>query len=519
MRTTIERWAAFVILLACIGGLVPALAGCDRGCDAYATCFPEDWLADPPIAACPEDPADGPVAEHCGVWVSSTLGQDSGPGTQEAPVQTLAKAIALAQAGSGRIYACGETYAEPVSLPSGISLFGGFDCGHDWAYTGLSHRARIVPAPGFIALTFLEGDEPSMIGDIEARSADAVEPGASSIAVLILDQTRGVLRRADIFAGNGADGQDGADGDHNGFPAKEGVWGKGGADACTADAGMGGDFVALDCGDGSSSTGGAGGDGTEQLAGNGADGLPVVEQDEYGYGAGGKGESAAPTCTGGQSGMQGASGEHGTPDANNGEITREGQVLGGDGGDGTAGLPGQGGGGGGASLGKASCGVGSPTGGAGGGSGGSGGCGGRSGKGGQAGGSSIGIAARGSQVDVTDVRIFPGNGGNGGKGGTLQAGGQGGLPGAGGQAFGDGGGVKSGCPGGAGGNGGNGGHGAGGRGGHSTAVALVGIPNLTLDGASVPAAGNRGAGGEGGGPLAAVAGKDGTAAPYLTFDP
>ena len=57
---------------------------------------------------CPDDPIDGPVSPECGIWVRKA-GDDANDDTQNAPVATLAQAIALAAEGPGRVYACGET--------------------------------------------------------------------------------------------------------------------------------------------------------------------------------------------------------------------------------------------------------------------------------------------------------------------------------------------------------------------------------------------------------------------------
>src|SRR6185369_9305210 len=32
--------------------------------------------------SCPDDPANGPVDESCGIWLSASLGDDKNPGTQ-----------------------------------------------------------------------------------------------------------------------------------------------------------------------------------------------------------------------------------------------------------------------------------------------------------------------------------------------------------------------------------------------------------------------------------------------------
>ena len=521
MQTT-QRRRLFLSLY--LSGMIVAsigMLGCDQGCDVDATCIPPGWSG--PIAAddCPADPADGPVRLECGIWVSTSLGGGDLSGTQDAPVQTLAKALELAQIGPKRVYACGETFAEAVKLPSGVSLYGGFDCVNRWTYSGMAKRASIISPPGSVALTMMEGDAPSFVADVNVRSADAVQPGGSSIAVLVQDKTTGWLRRADVVAGDGADGQDGDDDAHGVDPPTDGLPGNNGADACTANPGFGGQTVTLLCPDGGASTGGAGGDSGELVATDGSDGLPSPGLNAP-FGLGGDAETAALTCTPGLGGQQGIGGADGVPMlvATRRTITKEGLVLGGDGGDGAPGQPGQGGGGGGASFGKvAVCGA-SPPGGAGGGSGGTGGCGGRGGRGGQTGGSSIGLAVRGTGVRFQQLRISSSTGGHGGRGGPSQPGGQGGLPGAGGQGVGGMGGVQSGCGGGIGGNGGNGGNGAGGRGGDSVAVATVGFTMSSNGEKADLHYGAPGLGGLGGDPSTPEQNAlPGTGASGLMFDP
>src|SRR5262245_56065513 len=62
---------------------------------------------------CWDDPAQGPPLDECGVWASTSLGDDANPGTQAAPVASLAKAIELAKQGTRHVYACGETWKDP----------------------------------------------------------------------------------------------------------------------------------------------------------------------------------------------------------------------------------------------------------------------------------------------------------------------------------------------------------------------------------------------------------------------
>lgn len=133
-----RRWTSTGLALGLLAAVVAAClsmsCGWYWGCDADATCPPD--LGDAGgERACPTDPLDGAVMESCGIWVSSSLGDDANPGTQERPLRTLAAGLALAGAGlhdgrGGRLYLCGEIYKEIVTLAPGVSLFGGFDCAH-----------------------------------------------------------------------------------------------------------------------------------------------------------------------------------------------------------------------------------------------------------------------------------------------------------------------------------------------------------------------------------------------------
>jgi hypothetical protein len=421
------------------------------------------------------------VPEECGIWVSVSLGNDSNPGTQAAPVATLKHAIELAEKGPGRVYACNETWADPLIVPSSVSLYGGFQCDKGWAYVsnlgdpvkdmsycGTSHASLIVQDDS-IALTWtaVSGGKP-FLTDFYVKTQDAKKPGASSVAMFVGDDVPLSIFRSEIAAGAGADGAEGVPGDANNQPAAPGTPGNAGANACGAAVSKGGLGPSSACA-GGSSMGGAGGDASPMIAADGAAGLPVNNPPA---GQGGKGEQSAPTCTDGTAGADGADGAPGSGGHGEGHMTASGWV-GASGKDGAPGAPGQGGGGGGATFGKvAVCGAATP-GGAAGGSGGSGGCGGKGGGGGQAGGGSFGIVARSAlSGDYVCIRVQAG--GNGGNGGAPQLPGLGGAPGKGGAGAGS---IKPGCAGGAGGNGGKGGWGGGGAGGPSLPVAyLQGYP-------------------------------------------
>ena len=463
------------------------------GCEDDLTCLPER------PSPCPADPAYGEVGEHCGLWVSSSLGDDSSPGSQAEPLKNVREAIKRALAGERRVYACGEVYAEAVELPAGMSLFGGFACEDGWRYDGMLRRASFKPNAEEIPLRLLGGDGASLVGDVIAEAADATEPGGSSIALLIEWQAAGAVRRSAMFAGNGADGEDGEDGNQHGLNATSGLQGNPGEDACSSAVGLGGFPVKFECEDGLSSIGGPGGDGGEAFGNGGLAGLHPPVPNPRAFGEGGAGEGFGPACSAGGKGAAGKHGHEGAPAKGDGILWNEG-YRGVNGEDGTPGNPGQGGGGGGASAGKAACGA-LPHGGAGGGAGGAGGCGGKAGKGGQAGGSSFGVVAVSNGVELDRLEIVTGRGGRGGKGGARQSGGNGGLPGLGGKGFGAGvDAVKPGCAGGAGGKGGEGGYGGGGHGGHSIAVASRVRAPLSLSTDSEVVLGEPGAGGKSGNP-------------------
>jgi len=458
-------------------------------------------------AMCPDDPAEGPVPEECGIWVSVSQGDDAKAGTQGEPVATLTRAIELAAEGLGRVYACGETWTETLTVPSGVSLHGGFNCDDGWAYVGEARRAMVTP-PSQTAITWIDGGNMNRawLTDVYVEAIAAVEPGGSSIAVFVRDELPITVKRCELVAGDGADGADGVPGSPDDLPATAGAPGNNGADACSAALSLGGAVPENAC-DPVPSKGGKGGDSSTMLADNGEAGEPAGEPPA---GAGGLGEQVSPACTAGISGAAGQEGKYGPGAQPNDGVVKgfarllpEGIVpFGGE--DGKSGTPGQGGGGGGATFGIAAICGGANTAGAAGGSGGAGGCGGKGGGGGQGGGWSVAFATR-SGATVLDLNTYrSGNGGKGGDGGALQPGGSGGSGGAGGKGSGA---IGSGCAGGKGGNGGDGGLGGGGSGGWSVSIArltavkapkanegeyVYGDPGLGGSGFSTPGSGSEG---------------------------
>lgn len=445
------------------GGCTP-IAG---DCQTTNTCDrpPRDW------AAHPMDSADSPTAPDP-IFVSRE-GDDRSPGTLKQPVRTLSKALEMANRGPMRVYACAEEFHESVTIPSGIALYGGYDCA---AGEPSDQPTVVMGASDQIPLRLKEGPAPTRIVDIEVRAADASKPGGSSIAVIIGD-VEAELIHCSFIAGAAQDGTKGVGGGAPPGQAPNGV--QGSALGAPSDDIQGGANKQYAC-DGVPTTGGNGGSGGYIF--NGSTQSPSVGNPGKGPKGGGvggpivygMGSCAKDDKQPGLAGDHGDAGLGGGKDTNAAAPTLDftAGYVGQSGQSGTKGHPGDGGGGGGGrEAGNFDSNGATTENGASGGSGGAGGCGGKGGGPGQPGGSSIALVRLGARLIMFDAVILQagraGNGGDGGEGQDGQPGGDGGLGGKGiGQQN-----VYPGCSGGKGGQGGRGGYGGGGAGGYSLGIA------------------------------------------------
>ncbi|WP_437576868.1 hypothetical protein [Sorangium sp. So ce887] len=509
-----RRVATSVVAVAIFMCGASTLTGCPYSdpCWEVETCDPDPV---PPPDPCEGAPGTAPALDECGVFVSASSGNDSNPGTKGAPVKTLQHAIGLAAHGRGhgeeatrRVYACGGEFAETITLPSGVDLWGGRLCdGGDWSYGGSfggpDHPTIIAP-PGGIPLRVLglegtalaQDDTASVIAGVRIVATDASAPdGRSSIAVILSTGARAIVQDSVIVAGNGKGGEPG--GDAPSYRSTDGVVGNNGANACTADIVTGALPVVTVCGDGIESTGGYGGDGGLDVGRDGTPGQPEPAEISERDGHAGLGADLT-RCSEGGDGADGADAGRAGGAFGPGFLSDDGWI-GVRGEDGKKGGVGHGGGGGGGSKSRGemvACPTSRPQSGAAGGSGGSGGCGGKGGAGGGYGGASIGIVAlEGTDLTVANTDVFTGDGGQGGVGGTGQPGGLG-------WSGGNGGGAPdarmwTGCPGGWGGNGGRGGDAGGGLGGASVGIAYV-VPNFAIRAGTTMVIGDAGTGGAAG---------------------
>ena len=154
-------------------------------------------------AGCDPTTIKGAVADTCGVFVSSSKGNDgTGKGTKEQPYQTIGKA--LAKAGGKPVYACGEGFTEAVTVSAGVTIYGALGCSGQWFYDAANKTTLTAPADA-VPLTLASTAGGTTIHDFAITAADAMMAGGSSIAVLA-DGVATSFVRVDITSGKGQDG-------------------------------------------------------------------------------------------------------------------------------------------------------------------------------------------------------------------------------------------------------------------------------------------------------------------------
>jgi len=145
---------------------------------------------------------DQPIDDDCGVFVSSSKGDDTGgKGTKAAPYKTLATAVS--KANDKPIYACAEALTGSVMLSTGATIYGGLDCTKGWAYIGATTKSMLTGDVDAPALMLASNASGTTIEDFMIQAANATKPGSSSIAVLV-DGAMVSLTRCDLVAGDGA---------------------------------------------------------------------------------------------------------------------------------------------------------------------------------------------------------------------------------------------------------------------------------------------------------------------------
>lgn len=416
------------------------------------------------------------------VYLSSTHGNDSNPGTAALPVRTLPRAYVVAQASFfNQILAEEGDYFEAPSFLGGIDVLGGrvwptFAEGASHSTFSMASTARAT-ANGIIT--------PTVIRRIAIQTSTP-SGFVNSIALYASNSTAPLrFEECRFIASNGGPGSAGT----TPAPSQNGLVGEnGGLGSCNNN------LPGAPGGPGGGSPTCAGGDGGR--GGNyGSDTGLAGMQGQCGGGSGGPGGAGGDPGNDGINGSPGASGTSGTagiPGSPNGSVA---------GGEwtpltsttGLAGTNGRGGGGGGGGGGQG-CTFCDDGNGNGGGGGGGGGTGGGAGSGGQGGHASFAVMLYNASPTFISCFFQAGNGGNGGAGGAGRAGGTGAVGGLGGTACSSE--IGEGGDGGAGGNGGSGPGGPGGPGGPSYCIYRAGSTPTII--APTYTTGIGGAGGAGG---------------------
>ncbi len=410
-----------------------------------------------------------------GVFVSST-GNNADPGTYDQPVATLAQGLVLASSLSRRyVFISTGTYAAAPTFPGNLEIRGGYTPGTTWTRTAGNYS---VFNSGLLPALVVNVSVPTLVSGVRVVASNQISPGASSIALRVLNSTSAVqFVDCQFAAGSGGNGSNS-------------VAGVAGGNASTGSGQSGGAGGLPGGGNG----GAGGGGGIANNGGPGASGGNFCGSNSGGFG--GTGFTCATGGTGGN-GFNTCSSVDGT---NGSTVSGFGTAPGGvwtpsPGNAGANGLPGAGGGGGGGGGGQFTgflCGV-NANGGPGGGGGGGGGFG-TGGAGGMGGGASMAVLLYNSSPIFTSCTFTTSSGGAAGAGGNgggfgLGAFGAGGLPGQ--TGAGPGGNGAIGIRGGAGGGGG------GGAGGVSIGIAVTGTSGPSIIGASYTI-GFGGSGGAGG---------------------
>jgi hypothetical protein len=269
--------------------------------------------AGPPMSCDPSMNMGLPVADSCGVFVSSSLGEDTNAGTEAKPFKSIM--AALGAANGKAVYVCGEPFSEAVTVSSAVTIYGALDCSKGWVYAA-GTKTQLTAGADAVPLTLASSANGVAVLDFAITAADATVAGDSSIAVLA-DQATATLTRCDLVAGSGAMGVAGTtpsgvgpNGEgHAGMPGMSGTEGCMGMVVVIA-GGLGGQAK---CGM-TDVSGGEGGNGLNTASGGA--GSPAQPQPEPGTMPGSDGlggpAQAAMAC---KSGDEGAAGANGMPGA------------------------------------------------------------------------------------------------------------------------------------------------------------------------------------------------------------
>ena len=332
-----------------------------NGCEYQCTKISDEDRPDPGPANFIDANCDGIDGDISKAVFVATQGSDVNPGTMDAPMRSLAAALARAKnTGKTELYVAGGTYnvTETFQLEDGISIYGGYSY-PSWERVH-AQRVRIqhngnVNSDGDIGPIGIVGiSGRNLKSAIILDRVDIVTPAAqprtsvSNYAFFCADCDDLTLRFVQLTAGDGGSGEDGSEGakGDNGDDGKPGQnghcdesasrgGGAGGESECGRGGGKGGDGGARGRNPGSS-----GQPGQLSTAGGGGGAAPGCNGDKDG-GAGQTYSGPAPVV--GSAGQRGRASSPSTDGWSGGDATSGGEGEHGHGGGGGGGGGGQGG--------------------------------------------------------------------------------------------------------------------------------------------------------------------------------
>jgi hypothetical protein len=154
-------------------------------------------------------PQSSDLDESLGVFVVPVAAKDDADGTRSRPFGSITKAIEAAEPNHKRVYLCEGTYREAIVVGDGIAIVGGLDCSKaTWSLGDATTRSRIE-APSSPAVTAREIGRTTRLERLDVFTADAADPGASSVGLHAENANGLVIANVSITAGNAMKGADG----------------------------------------------------------------------------------------------------------------------------------------------------------------------------------------------------------------------------------------------------------------------------------------------------------------------
>jgi hypothetical protein len=139
------------------------------------------------------DPSGDPSTQPCaltsagGVFVSAA-GSDANDGTKELPFATIGYAVAHLH-GLSRVFVCGGTYREQVTLQVPVSLYGGFACTAGWTWQAALTKVLSPSADYALSVAGLGMTSPVTIQDLTLVTpvAQSALDGGAGIGAAVND--------------------------------------------------------------------------------------------------------------------------------------------------------------------------------------------------------------------------------------------------------------------------------------------------------------------------------------------